>query len=114
MPFIITVSDASNRTGAVFERAKQTISERPLTNRWVAACNAPQGVKIGGSRLDQILSGTEITSVSNLKKIMAHPDVLMACNIYSVIFDFPHNQLFIASGEIPAALEPFRMLRLFE
>jgi hypothetical protein len=45
---------------------------------------------------------------------MAHPDVLMACNIYSVIFDFPHNQLFIASGEIPAALEPFRMLRLFE
>lgn len=114
MPFIITVSDAANRTGTVFERSRVSISERPVTNGWVAACNTPQDSKSGGTRLDQIVSGSRISSVSDLKKVMAHPDVLMGCNIYSIVFDFPHNQLYIASGQVPAAAEPFRKFKLFE
>lgn len=114
MPFIITVSDAANRTGAVFERSKDTINERPVSDGWLAACNAAQDSKAGSTRLDQIVSRTKINTAAELKGVLTHEDVLMGCNIYSIIFDFRNNQLLIASGEVPAAVEPFRILKLFD
>jgi hypothetical protein len=113
MPFIITVSDAAAGTGAVFERTRTEISERPLTNGWVAACNVAQGTKTGLTRLDRILTSAPVSETDELRQVLGHPEVLMGCNIYSVIFDFRRNQLLIASGSIPAAVEPFRRFPLF-
>ena len=113
MPFIITVSDAAAGTAAIFERTRDKVSERPLANGWGAACNVNQGTTVGHTRLDQVMAQTHVTSPTELQQVLRHPDVLLGCNIYSVIFDFRHNQLLLASGAVPAAVEHFRTFSLF-
>ena len=38
----------------------------------------------------------------------------MESNIYSVVFDFRHNRLWLASGEVPAAKSRYREFPLFK
>lgn len=113
MPFIITVSAARPEEASIFERARDPVVERPLTNGWAAACNVAQNTTPGATRLDQLLAESPIGNEKDLQRVLSHPEVLMACNIYSVIFDFRHNRLLVASGKIPAAAESFRSFLLF-
>jgi hypothetical protein len=48
-----------------------------------------------------------------MQAILRHPEVLLACNIYSVIFDAARNRLYLASGSTPAAVRPYRVHELF-
>jgi hypothetical protein len=40
-------------------------------------------------------------------------ETLMECNIYSLSFDYHHNRLWLASGEVPAAKGNYREYPLF-
>jgi hypothetical protein len=113
MPFIITVSDARAGTGSVFERVHGRVAERQVQGGFVAACNAAQGTNFGTTKLDQVLTRTGASDLSGIQRILGTPGVLMECNIYSVIFDFHHNRLWLASGEVPAAKGSYREYPLF-
>lgn len=113
MPFIITVSDARAGTGSVFERIHGRVAERQLQKGFVAACNAAQGTNFGTTKLDQILTKATATDLSGIRGVLGAPGVLMESNIYSVIFDFHHNRLWLASGEMPAAKGAYREYALF-
>lgn len=113
MPFIITVSDSRAGQGSVFERIQGRVVERQLQGGFVAACNAPQGTISGTTKLDRRLAQATISDWRGLGQILADPEVLLGCNIYSVIFDFHHNRLWLASGEVPAAQGRYREYPLF-
>ncbi len=113
MPFIITVSDAKSGRGSVFERIQGRVAERQLQGGFVAACNAAQGTNFGTTKLDQLLTKVSASDLSGVRQILADPEVLMECNIYSVIFDFHGNRLWLASGEVPAAKGRYREYPLF-
>lgn len=114
MAFIITVSDARSGTASVFERVNNRVRERPLQRDFVAACNTAQGTNFGTTRLDQLLAKSGAIDLSAVQRVLAAPEVLMECNIYSVIFDFRHNRFWLASGEIPAAKCGYREFQLFK
>jgi hypothetical protein len=113
MPFIITVSDARSSRAAVFERIRDTVSVREIQNGWVAACNVNQGTNVGRTSLDHLLLTNAPTSMATVQATLGDPLVLMACNIYSAVFDFRNNRLLVASGSIPAAQGKFREFPLF-
>ena len=113
MPFIITVSDARAGAGSVFERARDRVMERPLQGGFVGACNTAQGTNFGVTKLDQILARVGTSDVREVRRVLEAPGVLLECNIYSVIFDFHHNRLWLASGEMPAAKGRYREYPLF-
>jgi hypothetical protein len=79
----------------------------------VAGCYAPQGTVFGTTRLDQVVGTAQFTAVADLYKVLSNPEVLMESNIYSVVFDFQRNRLFIASGDVPAAAGRFHGYPLF-
>jgi Acyl-coenzyme A:6-aminopenicillanic acid acyl-transferase len=114
MAFIITVSDARSASGSVFERVNNRVTERPLQRGFVAACNTVQGTNFGTTRLDQVLTKSGANDLSAVQRVLAAPEVLMECNIYSVIFDFRHNRFWLASGEIPAAKSGYQEFQLFK
>jgi hypothetical protein len=114
MAFIITVSDAPSGSGSVFERVNNRVTERPLQRGFVAACNTVQGTNFGTTRLDQVLAKSGANDLGAVERVLAAPEVLMECNIYSVIFDFHHNRFWLASGEIPAAKGGYREFQLFK
>jgi hypothetical protein len=90
------------------------MTERSASSGWVAACNAAQGTQTGKTSLDRVLSDTPVHTLSDLQAILAHPEVLMGSNLYSVVFDFGGNRLLLASGDVPAAAGRFRTYPLFE
>lgn len=112
--FIVTLSGAATQEGAVFERRAGKTTERPVADGWVAATNAGQGAKRGGTPLDQLLGRTACRGVADIQAVMRHVDVLMGCNLYSVIWDFGANRFHLASGTIPAAPGRYRDYVLFE
>jgi hypothetical protein len=115
MPFIITLSSATERRGAIYERWFDELSERPLNaSGWVAAANNNQREQHGASCLGRQLQAEPVRHVEALKGALRHPDVLAAFNLYSVIFDFTDNKLHLASGSLPAAMERYRVYELFE
>ncbi len=113
MPFIITVSAARTKTGSVFERVQGVVTERPLQRGFVAACNTAQGTNFGKTKLDQILTRAGATDLTEVQRVLRASEVLIQCNIYSVIFDFHHNRLWLASGQVPAAQGRYREYPLF-
>ncbi|HZR19762.1 MAG TPA: hypothetical protein VFE51_20925 [Verrucomicrobiae bacterium] len=114
MAFIITVSDARSGMGSVFERMNNRVTERQLQRGFVAACNTVQGTNSGTTRLDQMLAKGGARDLNDVQRVLAAPEVLMQCNIYSVIFDFRHNRFWLGSGEIPAAKGGYREFQLFK
>ncbi len=89
------------------------MAERPLQEGLVAACNTAQGTNFGTTKLDQILTKVGKTDVSGVQRVLGTPEVLMESNIYSVVFDFHRNRLWLASGEVPAAMGSYREYPLF-
>jgi hypothetical protein len=53
------------------------------------------------------------TDLGGVQRVLGTQGVLMECNIYSAIFDFRHNRLWLASGEVPAAKGGYREYPLF-
>ena len=113
MPFIITVSDSRQGTGSVFERVHGRISERRLQKGFVAACNTTQGIDFGLTHLDRTLAKLVQKDASGIQGVLGSSEVMMQCNIYSVVFDFQHNRFWLASGEVPAAAGSYREFPLF-
>jgi hypothetical protein len=48
-----------------------------------------------------------------LIQVLRHPKVMVASNLYSVIFDFRNNTLLLSSGKLPAAKYEYREYPLF-
>ncbi|HBC89739.1 MAG TPA: hypothetical protein DCZ94_22600 [Lentisphaeria bacterium] len=115
MPFIITLSDANSGEASVFERTRggNEIAERKMKGRCIGAMNLAQADSSKESVLDQSLSGAVPNGVEGLKRILSEKKVMMDSNIYSVIFDFKSNSLYLASGEVPAAKGTYRKYKLF-
>jgi hypothetical protein len=61
-----------------------------------------------------VLNKSGANDLSAVQRVLAAPEVLMECNIYSVIFDFRHNRFWLASGEIPAAKSGYQEFQLFK
>jgi len=51
--------------------------------------------------------------MNGVRAVLGNPEVMMDCNIYSVIFDFRGNRLWLASGGVPAARGVCRGCPLF-
>lgn len=111
--FFILVSSATEQRAAWFQ---------PDAEQW--RVNEPvDGTVAGGNAF---LSKTEASSVWQVTREMGPTDamgligvlrderVMQACNIYSVVFDYAANRLWLASGKTPAAVLDYREFELFD
>lgn len=115
MPFCIGLSDAQSGKIAVFERNRiGKITRRDCLNGLITADNSLQhGYSIERNPVDQIARSISPATPEAVMKFLRHPGVLLECNIYSVIFDWHDNKLYLASGQVPAALGKYRQYSLF-
>lgn len=115
MPFALTVSSAREGLSGVFEPGRQAVTERPAGSGRAWADNATWGASDAGARsaLGQVVGVSRLETPDDMQAILRHPEVLLACNIYSVIFDAARNRLYLASGSTPAAARPYRVYELF-
>ena len=88
-------------------------SLRPTKQRVCRLGYAAQGTNFGITKLEQALTRLGKTDSIGIRQVLGSPGVLMECNIYSVVFDFHHNRLWLASGEVPAAKATYREYPLF-
>lgn len=116
MPFCIGLSDAASGNASVFERdIDMRIKERLMTKGILSADNnlwANRNMK-GSCRIDDAARSKNPHSVNGVKEILRREDVMMECNIYSLILDFRNNAFYLASGKVPAALHEYRKYKLF-
>ena len=119
MPFCITLADATRLRATVYERTEDGIIGRRVAVDGIdVADNYPWcGLDLKTCTVDStarnahIFRGRAAASkpsdtdppLERLKAVMRNPDVLLGCNIYSVIFDFRRNNMYLAAGKIPAA-----------
>jgi len=103
LPFIITLSDAANARASIFERTRTHTGERPLAGGWIAAANLAQATHGIRTHVDEAFAAAPLDSVCDLRSALANPEVMMDCNLYSVVFDYRANCFYLASGTIPAA-----------
>lgn len=113
-PFILTLSSATEKQSAVFEPLGKVVMERGPEQGLLAADNVTWGKSFHQSHIDQAVRRHTITDVAAMQAALRDQEVLLACNIYSVIFDFTRNRLYLASGHTPAAAGPYREYPLFE
>jgi predicted choloylglycine hydrolase len=117
MPFCIALSDGKTGESAIFERnSKIEIRQRNAENGIITADNNLwYGIKMPGRCiLDDIARKINPSNVENMKTVLRNKSVMLSCNIYSAIFDYKNNKLYLASGKIPAAVEQYREFPLFE
>lgn len=112
-PFILTLSSARERRGGVFEPVGGRITERPPENALVCADNVTWGKAFRQSEVDRGVRRHKVADIAGMQAALRDKDVLLACNIYSVIFDFAGNRLLLASGKTPAAAGTYREYTLF-
>ena len=116
MPFCIGLSDAESGKASVFERdIDMRIKERPMTKGILSADNnlwANRSMK-GSCRIDDAARMEKPNSIKGVEKILRREDVMMECNIYSLILDYRNNSFYLASGKVPAALHEYRKYTLF-
>jgi len=116
MPFCIGLSDAKNGKSAVFERERgNKIKQRAGRNSILTADNnlwCDQKM-LGRCAIDDIARKIKPANVESMKKVLRDDKVLMECNIYSVIFDYRNNKLYLAAGNIPAAKDTYKEYQLF-
>ncbi len=114
MPFLIGLSDAKSGQMAIFERdlgsgVKEITPDGPyLTADNIARFNSRHTNPL----LEQV-KATAPRSTEDLIALLRNPKILLGCNIYSVIFDFADNTMYLASGEVPAAIGKYRKFTLF-
>lgn len=117
MPFCIGLSDAKTGQAAIFERDGKIRIQRRNANDGILTAdnNLWYGVKMQERCiLDDTARKVNPDKVEDLKTILRHKSVMLACNIYSVIFDYKNNKLYLASGQIPAAEGQYREFKLFD
>jgi len=117
MPFCIGLSDAKNGKAAVFERDREMkIKKRDIIDGILTADNNLWcGVKMAGQcSIDDQARKIRPKKINTMKTVLRDKKVMMACNIYSVIFDYPSNCFYLACGEIPAAEGEYQKYKLFE
>lgn len=112
IPFHITLSSASEQLAAVFESGEEFV-ERPMRSGIVGADNAHWGKQSSTCPTERVAAEVSVETADDVKEILRHEDVLMSCNIYSVIFDYAANRLHLASGRTPAAPNDYREFVLF-
>ncbi|HAR67611.1 MAG TPA: hypothetical protein DCR55_15590 [Lentisphaeria bacterium] len=113
MPFLLTLSSASEQRAAVFERQRSEIVRRDLADGWVAACNLAQGADRGETVLDQQMASVTPKNAKELIAVLGDARVLMDSNIYSVIFDHTGNRLLLAPALRLPRRPPFRIRSCF-
>ena len=117
MPFCIGVSDAKTGQSAIFERDnKADIKRRNANDGILTADNSLwYGVKMKERCImDDTARKVNPDKVGDLKTILRDKSVMLSCNIYSVIFDYKNNKLYLASGKVPAAEGQYREFQLFD
>ncbi len=112
-PFILTLSSSAEKLGAVFEPVVRQVVERRLLQGFVTADNTAWGEKPIQSSILNAAQRLQPRTVQEMQQFMRDPDVLLDCNIYSVIFHFADNRLYLASGSAPAARGKYRVFELF-
>ncbi len=129
MPFCITLADATQLRAAVYERTDdETIKRRMAVDGIVAADNyhwcgldmkncavdsTARSARIFRDGTAESEPGGDDPPLKRLKSVIRNPDVLLGCNIYSVIFDFRRNSMYLAAGKIPAAKGKYVRYNLF-
>jgi hypothetical protein len=114
-PFAITLSAAAEGRAAVFEPQGGRLFERPLAGGVLTADNSLRGNAMADSVLEIAArrAAPAGRTPAALQALLAAPDVLLGCNLYSVIFDWPGDRLYLASGRTPAASRGHREFPLF-
>lgn len=115
IPFLVMLSSAREGHSGVFEPGSGAIIERVSQSGRVWAANTTLGPAAAyRTALGQVVRDAVIESSADLQAVLAHPRVMMGCNIYSVVFDYGRNRFYIASGRTPAAARGYRSYTLFE
>ena len=118
MPFCIMLADAKSGQAAVFERSRsQKVQMRKIRNGVLTADNGTWcGRDMSFCTVDQVAReyAAKKGNLDIMKKILRDKQVLLGCNIYSVIFDYQNNAFYLAAGKIPAANGEYVKYELFE
>ena len=94
MPFCIGLSDAKNGKMAVYERElnHDPVSKRMGVGGILTADNSVWGPENRRSHtVDEIVHAAKPDSPAGVQKLLRHPKIMLACNLYSVIFDYRNN-----------------------
>jgi len=116
MPFCIVLADAKTGKAAVYERLRTKVNKRSIVKGILTADNiAWCGQNINSSSVNQVAQKLCKTNadLKIMKNILRNKQVLLSCNIYSVIFDYKNNAFYLAAGEIPAANGTYKKYTLF-
>lgn len=116
MPFCIGLSDAKNGKSAVFERDRSNVIKQRSAHDSILTAdnNLWCDEKMSGRcAIDDIARQVKPANVEDMKKVLRNDKVLMECNIYSMIFDYRNNKLYLAAGNIPAAEDTYEEYELF-
>ena len=117
MPFCIVLSDAQTGNAAVYERLNIEVKKRSIIKGVLTADNSPwAGTDLSLSSVDaaaRAIASEAPCDHEMMQNILRDNRVLLACNIYSVIFDYSNNRFYLAAGKIPAASGKFQQYSLF-
>lgn len=112
-PFLFTLSAAKERLAGVFEPFPDGYRERVLADGRISSANDCWGSNDVPSVVNQTVKAAVLNGPKDMETLMASSGVLLGCNIYSVIWDYGHNRMWLASGRTPAAPRGYREFRLF-
>jgi len=113
LPFLITLSSAREGRAGVFEPLAGGMRERTWAGDRVCAANDSWGRNDVQDSVATTVGKAELHTLADVRRLLAADGVLLECNIYSVVFDFTGNRLYLASGRMPAAKRPAREFPLF-
>lgn len=113
LPFLITLSSAREGRAGVFEPFPEGMQERGLAGDRVCAANSVWRKNDVRHVVAETVRKADLHNLADVRRLMADDGVLLGCNIYSVVFDFAGNRMFLASGRTPAAPRPAREFPLF-
>ena len=113
LPFLITLSSAREGRAGVFEPFDGGMRERTWAGDRLCATNDIWGRNDVQDTVATTVRQAELRTLADVRRLLAADGVLLACNIYSVVFDFTGNRLYLASGRMPAAKRPAREFTLF-
>lgn len=117
MPFTIGLSHAKSGRIAVYERTPDgTVRKREAVDGMITADNTAQaGNAVHDTGVERTArAALPLDTPAAMMDVLRNTHVLLANNMYSVIFDFSANVLYLASGEVPAANGEYRVYPLFE
>ncbi len=119
----IMISHAPSRRAVVVELVEGEVAVRQATGPWIA--NANHATREAGPEpaweyddaakpFGPLLAGNETPlDVDAVKRLLAHPKVMLQDNIVSVIFTPDRNRMWLACGRYGAAEGPFVELAIF-